>query len=126
MAKNTRPRDRAPQKSQVERAQVSEFHGFASLSFVPLCVTTFGADTCADAPSIALAVACAVGDFLPPSFPTLTGLLGGGSIPSCFNTRRPSAVFFISLTRLSLSRFAISFSIRDMNAFVCSCGAAFS
>ena len=52
-----------------------------------------------------------------PSFPTLTGLLGGGSIPSCFNTRRPSAVFFISLTRLSLSRFAISFSIRDMNAF---------
>jgi|NorSeaMetagenome_1021524.scaffolds.fasta_scaffold77739_1 hypothetical protein len=67
MAKNTRPRDRAPQKSQVERAQVSEFHGFASLSFVPLCVTTFGADTCADAPSIALAVACAVGDFLPPA-----------------------------------------------------------
>ena len=46
------------QKSQVERAQVSEFHCFPLLSAVLLCATTLGADTCAAGmPSIALAVA---------------------------------------------------------------------
>jgi len=38
-------------------------------------------------------------------------------MPSCRRTRRPSAVFLISLTRRSLSRFAMSFSIRIKNAW---------
>ena len=51
-----------------------------------------------------------------PSFPSTTDRGGAGIMPSCLRTRRPSAVFLISLTLLSLSRFAMSFSIRSMNA----------
>ena len=54
----------------MERDHVSELHCIPSFNLLCECVTTFGAAmplAAAVAPKIAFAVACAVGDFLPPS-----------------------------------------------------------
>ena len=54
----------------MERAHVSELHCIPSFSLLCECFATFGAAmplAAAVAPKIAFAVACAVGDFLPPS-----------------------------------------------------------
>lgn len=61
---------------------------------------------------------CRRGANVPASFPKATERGGAGIMPSCRRTRRPSAVFLISFTRRSLSRFAMSFSIRIKNAWI--------